>query len=55
MRCSNGMIKNKQRLIQLATIYAVEVLGCPKLPALSRKAVGMMGLKNLGLEIDPRL
>jgi hypothetical protein len=36
------MIKNKQRLIEIATTYAVEVLGCPKLPALSRKAVGMV-------------
>ena len=39
-------------LVRMANFLAVDVLGCPEVPGLLRKTVGMMGLKDVpGLNI----
>ena len=47
---------SKETLVQNANRYAIEVLGCPGLPGILKKTVGMMGLKGVpGLNLVSEL
>jgi ATP-dependent RNA helicase MSS116 len=47
---------SKEVLVQNANRYALEVLGCPGLPGIMKKTVGMMGLKGVpGLNLVSEL
>ena len=47
---------SKTQLVEHASRYALEVLGCPGLPGVLKKTVGMMGLKGVpGLNIQSEL
>jgi len=42
---SSKMGWSKAQLVEVANKYALEALGCPGLPAILKKTIGMMGLK----------
>ena len=47
---------SKTQLVEHANRYALEILGCPGLPGILKKTVGMMGLKGVpGLNIQSEL
>ena len=47
---------SKAQLVQAANDYALNVLGCPQIPGILKKTVGMMGLKGIpGLNIVSQL
>ena len=53
---SSKMGWSKAQLVQAANDYALNVLGCPQIPGILKKTVGMMGLKGIpGLNIVSQL
>ena len=53
---SSKMGWSKAQLVENANRYALEILGCPGLPGILKKTVGMMGLKGVpGLNIQSEL